>query len=126
MDLVMEHILDCHHLVVATPIYFYHLPAPLKALIDRLQPLWVRKVLLRRGPAQKGGLLPVGVGATGGGRLFDGILLTFNCVAPLLGLELVDPMFVRGVDAMGAVENVRGLREIARRKGAELMAFGRG
>ncbi len=34
-------------LIVASPVYFYGPPAPLKALIDRSQPYWYRKFILR-------------------------------------------------------------------------------
>jgi len=124
MDRVITLLLDSDHLVVATPVYFYHLPAQLKALVDRFQPLWVRRVLLKKGPPERGKLLLVGVGATRGERLFDGILLTMKCVAPFLGLELADPLLVRGVNAVGAVRDVRGLKGIAIKKGMELVTRG--
>lgn len=34
-------------LVVSSPVYFYGPPAPLKALIDRSQPYWYRKFILK-------------------------------------------------------------------------------
>lgn len=66
--------------VMAAPIYFYNVPAEMKAMIDRSQTLWSRKYKLRlKDPGQtsrKGFLLSVG--ATKGKDLFDSIHLTMK------------------------------------------------
>ncbi|GAB6097505.1 hypothetical protein JCM14469_37590 [Desulfatiferula olefinivorans] len=66
--------------VIASPVYFYSVPAELKALIDRTQTLWARRYKLRLSDpdvsSRQGFLLSVG--ATGGGDLFDGIRLTMK------------------------------------------------
>ena len=126
MAWLVERVMESWHLVLASPVYFYHLPAQLKAFIDRLQPLWVRRSLLHRDPPQRGGLLFLGVGATRGERLFEGILLTLKCVAPSLGLEVLEPLLVRGVDAPGEVARREDLAREARRRGRELLSMGPG
>jgi multimeric flavodoxin WrbA/protein-tyrosine-phosphatase len=67
-------------IVIASPIYFFNVPAELKALIDRSQTLWSRKFKLRlKDPwaaTRKGFLLSTG--ATRGKNLFDGINLTME------------------------------------------------
>lgn len=66
--------------ILASPIYFYNVPAEMKAMIDRSQTLWSRKYKLRlKDPGQssrKGFLLSVG--ATKGKDLFDSIHLTMK------------------------------------------------
>lgn len=66
--------------LIASPIYFYNVPAEMKAMIDRTQTLWSRKFKLRlKDPGQssrKGYLLSVG--ATKGKDLFDSIHLTMK------------------------------------------------
>ena len=59
----------CDYIVVASPIYFYGPPAPLKAVIDRCQCMWVRKFLLKKPQKKKKGTL-ITVGATKGENLF--------------------------------------------------------
>jgi len=65
-------------IVMAVPVFFYNVPAQIKALIDRCQTLWARKYRLKlkdpRHRQRRGFLLSVG--ATGGANLFEGIKLT--------------------------------------------------
>jgi multimeric flavodoxin WrbA/protein-tyrosine-phosphatase len=64
--------------VLATPIFFFNMTAQLKALVDRCQLFWARKYRFKLAdPAHKtkrGFLL--GVGASKGKSLFDGLQLT--------------------------------------------------
>jgi len=114
MDRVIDLVFSCHHLIVATPVYFYHVPAQLKALIDRFQPLWVRRDLLGLKPAKRGKLLLVASGATEGRDLFQCVLTTLKCVSPSLGLDMSPShLLVRGVDKPGEVLKIEGLREEA-------------
>ncbi len=116
MAWVIEALKTSDHLVVSTPVYFYHVPAQLKALIDRLQPLWVKRSLLgspwRR---SRGYLLLLAVGATKGDRLFEGIILTMNCIASVLGFTMMDPILVRGVDAQGAIGKLAYVRQMVQK-----------
>ena len=67
-------------IIIASPIYFYNVPAELKALIDRSQTLWARKFKLGlTDPSEKSrkGFL-LSVGATRGKDLFDSINLTMK------------------------------------------------
>ncbi|MDL2210831.1 NAD(P)H-dependent oxidoreductase [Desulfovibrio sp. OttesenSCG-928-O18] len=86
-------------LVIIAPIYFYHLPAHLKALIDRSQPWW----FLRQTPAAppRGVRLayPVLVGARPAGkRLFEGSLITLRYWLDLFGYTLAEPLTLYGLD----------------------------
>lgn len=40
MSEVYQYLEPCNNIVIATPIYFYGIPAPLKIIIDRFQPYW--------------------------------------------------------------------------------------
>lgn len=98
--------------VVASPIYFYHLPAGIKALIDRGQRFHAASVAAKKaaGKAAK----KVGEGQTGparplahailvsgrvkGARLFDGALLTLKYFFEPMGLALAEPTLLRGYD----------------------------
>ncbi len=43
MHTILNTVKNVHAFVIATPIYFSSIPAPLKAVVDRFQPWWVRK-----------------------------------------------------------------------------------
>jgi len=69
---------DAEVIVMAAPVFFYNVPAQIKALIDRCQTLWARKYRLKlKDPShrQRRAFL-LSVGATGGSNLFEGIKLT--------------------------------------------------
>ncbi len=121
---ILDVIADSDHLVISTPVYFYHVPSQLKAFVDRLQPLWAMEALLKKPWRRKrGGLLILATGATKGERLFEGILLTMRCVSSLLGMTMMEPILVKGVDAPGVIEGMNHIKEMAQEKAKELACF---
>jgi multimeric flavodoxin WrbA len=104
MDEVYPLLLATKRLVVASPIFFYGLPAHGKALVDRSQALWNRVRLnpeLRRGDGR--GFF-IGVGATKGQNLFDGTNLTIKYFLDAVGLPLkMDSLTFRQVEKKGAI-----------------------
>lgn len=52
----------CDNLIIASPLYFHSVPAPLKTIIDRLQPYWAATVRGDEGQisTKRGALLLVG------------------------------------------------------------------
>jgi len=92
-------------IVVATPIFFYSVPAQLKALIDRTQALWARKYrhkifdpLCRW---RKGYFLAVG--ATKGEKLFSGVSLTIKYFFEAIGANYEGSLTFRGVEKSGEI-----------------------
>jgi hypothetical protein len=88
-------------LCLVAPIFFYHLPSTLKALLDRTQPFWLRR---------KAGLSPVLprlcrviliAGRPQGKRLFEGSLLTLRYALASLNVRLADPLLLRGLESPG-------------------------
>lgn len=107
--------------VLATPVYFYAIPAQAKALIDRAQYLWARRNVLHRKVGKPGGrAVLLAVGGTRGKKLFDGIALTARYFMDTLGKGLAATLFVRGIDELGAVRNDQRTMAQARRLGARL------
>ena len=89
-------------LVIVAPVYFYHLPAQLKALVDRTQPWWRAK----QATASAGGSFPpyrpawsvlVGARPTGA-KLFEGSLLTLRYWLDALGYAPGAPLTLYGLD----------------------------
>ncbi len=95
-------------LVLAAPIYFYHLPAQFKALIDRSQPLWSAREAARAagrpqeaGPERTAGVILIAARPVGQ-KLFEGSIVTLRLWLGLLGLTMRDPLTLRGLDESGA------------------------
>ncbi len=86
-------------LVLAAPIYFYHLPSQLKALIDRAQPLWAAKEAGLAPPpgGREAGVILVAA-RNQGKRLFEGSLLTLRFWLDLLGMDMASPLTLYGLD----------------------------
>ncbi|OIQ60318.1 putative NAD(P)H-dependent FMN-containing oxidoreductase YwqN [Moorella thermoacetica] len=106
MDLLGPRLEQAAALVIASPIFFYGVPAQLKAMIDRSQVYWNRKHRLGkpidREPGRNLGAL-IAVGATRGEKLFTGAILTIKYFFNALNLDYTRELLVRGVDASGAI-----------------------
>ncbi len=92
--------------VLATPIYFYNVPAQLKAPIDRSQTLWSRKYKLNLAdPARhyrRGFLLAQG--ATKGKNLFEGVDLTAKYFFDAVGASFNGSLNYRHIENIGDME----------------------
>ena len=99
-DALLESVFHADALILASPIFFYNLPAHTKAFVDRCQSLWVNKYVLKRPlPVQKKrkGYF-VSIGATHGERLFKGVKLTVRYFFDVLDATYSGELLVRGVD----------------------------
>ena len=96
--------------VLASPIFFYALPAGFKAWIDRGQRFWAafadrHGATTVHGPApDKPVLALLAAGRPHGEELFSGALRTLRWFVPLLGGRLVDSRCFRGLDRVEDVE----------------------
>jgi len=105
MDSIYPKLLDTDIMIVASPTFFYGLPAQLKALIDRCQAIWARKYVLKQelpNTGRKGAL--IGVAATRGKQLFDGSILTVKYFFQTIGVDYVDELLIRGIDKKGEIK----------------------
>lgn len=88
-------------LFVVAPVYFYHLPAHFKALIDRLQTFWR---MSEAGFPPLAALPPrpcypvLIAGRKQGERLFEGSLLTLKQAVKALGFTPEEPLLLHGLD----------------------------
>ena len=55
MRLIYKKVDSCDALIIASPIYFGSVSAQLKTMIDRFQPYWIRKYILKRPVSKKSG-----------------------------------------------------------------------
>jgi NAD(P)H-dependent FMN reductase len=119
-----QKILRADRLVVATPVHFMGVAAAGKALIDRCQSLWSKKYRLREplfpeGERDRRALIIV-VGGSKVERMFDGIRLVMRFWLDALEMGYFANLFVRCVDAPGAVRDNATIMGEACRLGAAL------
>jgi hypothetical protein len=90
--------------LLASPVYFYHLPSRLKAWIDRGQQFWQawdnREPWVADLPRRTAHAVLV-AGQPTGDKLFDGARLTLKYFLRNFNLNLADPAAFRGVDEPG-------------------------
>ncbi len=95
-------------IAISSPVYFYGFPARLKTLIDRIQVMWSRKYRLKTNEFEdrnRKGIL-MGVGATNGKDLFDGLKLTARYFFDAADIGYDAELFYRGIDEKGDLEKI--------------------
>ncbi len=100
MESLYAKLLDADHVIFASPIFFYSITSQAKAVVDRCQALWMRRHELGMGKEDKRerrGVF-ISVGATRGGKLFDGAVLTVKYFFDAVGVEYYGDLLVRGID----------------------------
>ncbi len=90
---------EARAIIIATPVYFYGVPARAKAMIDRCQLFWARKYLLANPlPSRPGAIIEVA--GSGGKRVFDGIDLTIKYFLDTISIEMPTPLALRHIDCI--------------------------
>jgi len=99
---VVDKLMACKGIMLASPIFFYTVSAHTKILMDRCQSLWVKKYWVdqtpyrKTTPTRKG--LFISAGATKGKKLFDGTLLTVRYFFDVLDVALWKSLLYRQLD----------------------------
>jgi len=110
-------------LLLSSPVYFMGLPAPVKAIIDRLQALWWYRerggtVATNEGPFRRAGLILV---AAGEGSVFDPSRRVARAAFNTLGFELVGQVMAGGLEEAADASGRPRLMEESRRLGVMLV-----
>jgi multimeric flavodoxin WrbA len=106
--------------VVSTPVFFATVPAVLKALYDRCQPYWARRYDLGLpAPVKRPGALLV-VRAGGDPYGHECAVRTTKSVFAVVGLDMVEPLVVEGVDSPSEIGRHPEALEVAKGLGARL------
>lgn len=87
---------------LASPIFFYGITAQAKALVDRAQAMWARR-MLRKGPKERktydsGTGYLIAAGATKGKTLFDGALMEARYFFDALDMHSGEGLLMRGLE----------------------------
>lgn len=106
MESLYPKLLAADGVIIASPMFFYGVPAQLKAFIDRSQALWARKHILKQTIPEAGrrGAF-IAVGATSGEKLFEGSILTVKYFFQAIGVSYFGELLVRGVDNKGEIKD---------------------
>jgi len=95
--------------ILAAPMFFYGIPSQAKAVIDRCQAMWCKRMLEkppdRRKKYDGGKGYFIGVGASKGKNLFEGAQLTAKYFFDALDKSYEGGVFVRSVEKAGDVNN---------------------
>jgi multimeric flavodoxin WrbA len=93
---------------LASPIFFYNISAQAKALVDRSQAMWSRRMLTKspeqRNTYDNGKGYLIAVGATRGQNLFDGAQLTARYFFDALDMSYEGGIFFRHMEKKTAIE----------------------
>lgn len=105
-EFLFDAIREASVLAFASPIYFYHLPAQFKALIDRAQRHYERRLSRQRSgepiPDERVAQVLLVAGRREGKQLFTGSLLTLQYFLwSFYARPTGDPSLLRGLDAPG-------------------------
>ena len=110
MDKIYSLTTQAHGIIMAAPIYFNSLNAQTKALIDRHQCLWTRKVLLGEDITDpetrhaRRGLFLSTAGADDP-RAFDGALKVMDMFFDVLDIKYYERLLFFRIDQKGAIKN---------------------
>ena len=95
-------------IILSAPIFFYNVPAQAKAVIDRCQARWAKRMLTKTAQERKsydsGQGYFICVAATKGERIFEGSELVARYMYDALDMSYGGALLVRGLDAKGAAK----------------------
>jgi len=121
MQKVYPMLQEADAIIISTPIFFYAMPAQLKAIIDRAQAPWNKKMMEKTPEQRKGcqagkGYL-IAVGATKGSNLFEGVELTARYFFDALDMSYQGGIFFRQVEDKAEIRKRPKALDRARRLG---------
>lgn len=94
-------------ILLASPIFFYGITSQAKALIDRCQAMWCRRLLQKNAEQRRtldsGAGYLICVGATKGANLFQGVELVAKYFYDALDMTYEGGVFVKKVEAKGDI-----------------------
>jgi len=124
---LLQKMLDADRLIFATPVFFMHVCAQAKMLIDRGQCLWAGKYILEKQPIADRDdrrAMVIAVGGSKGKKQFESIRLTMKVYFDSLNIRYAANLFVNQIDGPGDIEKHPSAMSEAFRLGGELARRG--
>jgi multimeric flavodoxin WrbA len=108
MQQVYPMLVEADAIILSSPMFFYAITSQAKALIDRAQALWSKR-MLEKTPEQRknydsGKGYLIAVGATKGKTLFDGSMKTAQYFFDALDMSYEGGVFAKAMERKGDVE----------------------
>ena len=124
MQTLYPHLRTADSIVLAAPTYFMGMPAVPKMMVDRCQPFWALKYVLKRAITTPGSPERLGAylscSATRLARVFDGGREIMQSLWHVLDVTPAGELLCSGVDAVGEIVEQAGVREDAEAIGRDL------
>ena len=111
-------------IVMATPIQFMGMTAPMKAMIDRFQSRWARKYVRKippLGEIKKRKGFFIAVGGTKYKNIFDSPLIIVKTFFLLMDIEYAGDILLKEIDEIGAINDHPEALQQAYEAGQELV-----
>ena len=103
------HLLNADVIILASPMFFYGITSQAKALVDRCQAMWCKRMIEkppdRRKSYESGQGYLIAVGASKGANLFEGAKFVAKYFFDALDMTFEGGLFVKGVEAKGDITN---------------------
>lgn len=123
MRLVYKLFDEADIVVISSPVYFGGITAQLKAMIDRFQPLWVKKEILKKPPLipkdRRGVFLCVS--ASGKIEFFKHARKDVRILFSLLGIKYSGEIYCPGVEGKGDIKKKKRILSRSRLLGSRLV-----
>ena len=124
MDAIFPHLRSADSIVLAAPIFSMGLAAQAKAMVDRCQPFWALKYVLKQPVRPEGSMERRGAFLSCAGTtyktVFDGARQVVSYFWHVLDVHPVGDLLCPGVDAKGEILDHPSAREIAEDIGRRL------
>lgn len=124
MHMVYRELEKADVIVLASPIQFTGVTAQMKAMIDRLQSLWVKKYILKippLGDERKRKGFFISVGGRKVANLFEPALSMVKTVFIILNVTYAGELLFKGIDEKGAIKNHQDALEQAFHAGQKIV-----
>ncbi len=129
MQSVYPQLEEADAIILASPIFFYSMTSQAKALIDRCQAAWCKRMLNKKPDRRKtyegGRGYLICVGATKGSNLFEGSQLVGKYFYDALDMEYGGGVFAKSVEGKGDIAKHPDIVKEAFELGKEAALHGR-
>lgn len=104
VETIFQHMLQARIVFFAAPIFFYHIPAKCKGLIDRAQSRWVQREKVRKqglwtaNPNPKAAIVGLVAARARGDKIFEGSMLTLQYFLDLFDYRIAESCRLTGYD----------------------------
>jgi len=123
MRLIYKGIDDADVIAIAAPVYFGNIPAQLKLVVDRFQPHWIKKEILKKPPLTEKKRIAVFLCVSGTGRedFFKSSRQALKNLFAVLDIKYYGEVYCGGVNDKGDIQTKIDCMNQARTLGEKLI-----